>query len=133
MIVEFLSKMPFLCKTKNPERKAQILVSMFKRELNDADGVFKRSDEDRADPYNRSEPVASLLRCEDVDRARLSQCLRLLHILEWTHYVKEHNDATLQSLLKNTITDASSVEYMYPDIAEVLTVSKAASDGGWNG
>ena len=109
-----------------------MLTGMFDREIQPG-SAFIRSEEDVADPYNRSEPVESLLTCPGVDEGKLEHCMRLLHIREWTHYVEQHNDLDIISLLGAEIDIAMADEPNYPEISAVLTVKQAAASGGWNG
>lgn len=123
--LDFLVEMPRLCGCKNAERKATIIKWIYERELA-GDSVFDRADNDRADPYLRAEPIAALLYGDDAaDFGAIDQCMRIVHIIEWNHYLEEHGEDYYKPFIDDEYKAVEEHESEYPDITDVVSAYEA--------
>jgi len=129
---DFLVSIPKLCGAKNADRIADIFGYVFDKEL--AGGsVFDRNEADKENFLNRSICLWDMLYSdEDADPVKVDHCMKLMEIIERSHYLDEHGDKGQATIIDALYQEVKALEISDSDVAAVLTADDAVTMGGWN-
>jgi hypothetical protein len=128
-VLDFAVKIPALCDAEDAERWASIIRWAYVDEK--AQGsAFARTDLDRKEPGRRLRIVFGFTAYKH-DTGKAEHCRNLLKLWELAHYRDEHGETEHDAEIANLWATAAEKEAEYPEIAAVMSVDTAASDGGW--